>query len=147
MMFGQPVEVLLVEDDPGDVDLTWEMLSQEKVVVNLHVVGDGVEALAYLRREGPYRDAVRPDVVLLDLNMPRKDGREVLHDLKQDDHLKTIPVVVLTTSDSERDVLKSYELGANCYVTKPVGLTQFARVVSAIEDFWFTVVRLPARHG
>jgi len=147
MTFGQPVEVLLVEDDPGDVDLTRELLTQEKVVVNLHVVGDGVEALAYLRREGRYHDAVRPDVVLLDLNMPRKDGREVLHDLKQDDHLKTIPVVVLTTSDAERDILKSYELGANCYVTKPVGLTQFARVVSAIEDFWFTVVRLPARHG
>jgi two-component system, chemotaxis family, response regulator Rcp1 len=147
MMFGQPVEVLLVEDDPGDVDLTREMLSQEKVVVNLHVVVDGVEALAYLRREGHYHDAVRPDIVLLDLNMPRKDGREVLHDLKQDDRLKIIPVVVLTTSDAERDVLKSYELGANCYVTKPVGLTQFAHIVSSIEDFWFTVVRLPARHA
>ena len=144
-MCGQPVEVLLVEDDPGDVDLTRELLTQETVTVNLHVVVDGVEALAYLRREGRYRDAVRPDVVLLDLNMPRKDGWEVLRDLKQDDHLKTIPVVVLTTSDADRDVLQSYELGANCYVTKPVGLTQFARVVSAIEDFWFTVVRLPAR--
>jgi two-component system response regulator len=147
MMFSQPVEVLLVEDDPGDVDLTRELLTQEKVAVNLHVVGDGVEALAYLRREGRYHDAVRPDVVLLDLNMPRKDGREVLHDMKQDEHLKTIPVVVLTTSDAERDILKSYELGANCYVTKPVGLTQFARAVAAIEEFWFTVVRLPARHA
>ena len=147
MVFGQPVEVLLVEDDPGDVDLTREMLTQEKVVVNLHVVGDGVEALAYLRREGPYRNAVRPDVVLLDLNMPRKDGREVLRDLKQDDHLKVIPVVVLTTSDAEGDVLKSYQLGANCYVTKPVGLAQFARIVSVIEDFWFTVVRLPTRQA
>jgi CheY-like chemotaxis protein len=147
MVFGQPVEVLLVEDDPGDVDLTRELLTQEKVVVNLHVVGDGVEALAYLRREGRYRDTVRPDVILLDLNMPRKDGWEVLRDLKQDDHLKAIPVVVLTTSDAERDVLKSYELGANCYVTKPVGLTQFARIICALEDFWFTVVRLPARHA
>ena len=106
-MFSQPVEVLLVEDDPGDVDLTRELLTQEKVAVNLHVVGDGVEALAYLRREGGYRNAVRPDVILLDLNMPRKDGLEVLRDLKQDDHLKTIPVVVLTTSDAERDILKS----------------------------------------
>ena len=147
MVFGQPVEMLLVEDDPGDVYLTRELLTQEKVVVNLHVVGDGVEALAYLRREGPYRNAVRPDVVLLDLNMPRKDGREVLRDLKQDDHLKVIPVVVLTTSDAEGDVLKSYQLGANCYVTKPVGLAQFARIVSVIEDFWFTVVRLPTRQA
>jgi chemotaxis family two-component system response regulator Rcp1 len=122
-------------------------LSQEKVVVNLHVVGDGVEALAYLRREDPYRNAVRPDVILLDLNMPRKDGREVLRDIKRDDHLKVIPVVVLTTSDAEGDILKSYQLGANCYVTKPVGLPQFARIVSVIEDFWFTVVRLPTRHA
>lgn len=141
----RPAEVLLVDDDPGDVDLTRETLLQSKLLVNLNVVADGVEALAYLRREPPYTEVSRPDVILLDLNMPRKDGREVLHEIKNDDRLNSIPVVVLTTSQAEQDVVRSYGLGANCYVTKPVGLKEFETVVHTIKDFWFTVVRLPAR--
>ena len=144
-MTGKPVEVLLVEDDPGDVDLTKEALAEGKIAVNLHVVDDGVKALAYLRQEGSYVGAVRPDLVVLDLNLPKKDGREVLRDLKNDEALKRIPVVILTTSDAEVDVLKTYGLGANCYITKPVGLDQFAKVVRAIEDFWFSIVKLPPR--
>jgi two-component system response regulator len=146
-MSNHPIEVLLVEDDPGDADLTREMLAQEKITVNLHVVEDGVDALAFLRQQGVYTDVPRPDLILLDLNMPRKDGREVLQELKADDALKTIPVVVLTTSAADQDILKAYNLGANCYVTKPVGLEQFARVVSAIDDFWFTVVKLPPKEA
>ena len=142
-MAPQPIDILLVEDDPGDVDLTKESLKQSKVAVNLQVVTDGVKALQYLRREGSYTDAVRPDVILLDLNLPKRDGREVLCEIKQDEDLKRIPVVILTTSDSETDILKSYGLGANCYVTKPVGLDQFSKVVRAIEEFWFSVVKLP----
>jgi len=144
-MTGKPVEVLLVEDDPGDVDLTKEALAEGKIAVNLHVVDDGVKALAYLRQEGSYAGAVRPDLIVLDLNLPKKDGREVLRDLKNDEALKRIPVVILTTSDAEVDVLKTYGLGANCYITKPVGLDQFAKVVRAIEDFWFSIVKLPPR--
>ena len=140
---GRPIEILLVEDNPGDVRLTIEGLKEGKVRNNLHVARDGVEALAFLRREGEYRDAVRPDLILLDLNLPRKDGREVLQDLKQDPALRTIPVVVLTTSRSEQDVLRSYELQANCYITKPVDLEQFITVVKSIEDFWLTIVTLP----
>jgi CheY-like chemotaxis protein len=140
---GRPIEILLVEDNPGDVRLTIEGLKEGKVRNNLHVARDGVEALAFLHREGEYRDAVRPDLILLDLNLPRKDGREVLQDLKQDPALRTIPVVVLTTSRSEQDVLRSYELQANCYITKPVDLEQFITVVKSIEDFWLTIVTLP----
>ena len=140
---GRSIEILLVEDNPGDVRLTIEGLKEGKVRNNLHVARDGVEALAFLRREGEYRDAVRPDLILLDLNLPRKDGREVLQDLKQDPALRTIPVVVLTTSRSEQDVLRSYELQANCYITKPVDLEQFITVVKSIEDFWLTIVTLP----
>jgi CheY-like chemotaxis protein len=140
---GRPIEILLVEDNPGDVRLTIEGLNEGKVRNNLHVARDGVEAMAFLRREGEYRDAVRPDLILLDLNLPRKDGREVLQDLKQDPALRTIPVVVLTTSRSEQDVLRSYELQANCYITKPVDLEQFITVVKSIEDFWLTIVTLP----
>ena len=139
------IEVLLVEDDPGDADLTREFLSQGKVVVNLSLVEDGVKAMAYLRQEGEYADAVRPDLILRDLNLPRKDGREVLQDVKNDDDLKHIPIVVLTTSDADEDILKSYNLGANCFVTKPVGLKEFAKIVQTIEDFWFTIVKLPSR--
>ena len=141
----KPVDVLLVEDDPGDVLLTEETLLGSKIRTNLHVVGDGVEALAFLRREGTYADVPRPDLILLDLNMPRKDGREVLADIKQDPDLKTIPVAVLTTSSQDEDILKSYELHANCYITKPVGLEQFSTVVQSLEDFWFAIVKLPPK--
>lgn len=139
------IEVLLVEDDPGDVELTRECLNEAKVKVNLNVVDDGVKAVAYLRREGEYAGAVRPDLVLLDLRLPRKDGREVLRDIKTDESLKRIPVVILTTSDAEEDILGSYNLGANCYVTKPVGLDEFAHIVRTIDAFWFAVVKLPPR--
>jgi len=137
------VKVLLVEDDPADAELTEELLSEAMVVVDLEIVQDGVEAMAYLRREGRFAEASRPDVILLDLNMPRKDGREVLQEIRADGELETIPVVVLTTSDADRDVAKSYALGANCYVTKPVGLEQFSDIVRSIEHFWFKVVKLP----
>ena len=142
---AKPVEVLLVEDDPGDVLLTEETLLGSKIRTNLHVVGDGVEALAFLRKEGAYAAVPRPDLILLDLNMPRKDGREVLADIKEDTDLKTIPVAVLTTSSQDEDILKSYQLHANCYITKPVGLDQFATVVQSLEDFWFAIVRLPPK--
>jgi CheY-like chemotaxis protein len=140
---GRPIEILLVEDNPGDVRLTIEGLNEGKVRNNLHVARDGVEALAFLRKEGEFVDAVRPDLILLDLNLPRKDGREVLTEIKSDPQLKTIPVVVLTTSRAEQDILHSYELQANCYITKPVDLEQFITVVRSIEDFWLTVVTLP----
>ena len=140
---GRPIEILLVEDNPGDVRLTMEGLNEGKVRNNLHVARDGVEALAFLRREGDFVDAVRPDLILLDLNLPRKDGREVLSEIKSDADLKTIPVVVLTTSRAEQDVLHSYQLQANCYITKPVDLEQFINVVKSIEDFWLTIVTLP----
>lgn len=142
-MMIQSAEILLVEDDPGDVELTQYMIKKAKVLVNLHVVRDGLEAMAFLRREGEFADSPRPDLILLDLNLPGMDGREVLAEVKADPQLKTIPVVVLTTSQSDEDVLKSYCLGANCFITKPVGLDQFSKVVSALEDFWFTIVRLP----
>ena len=138
-----PIEILLVEDNPGDVRLTREALREGKVRNHLTVVGDGVEALAYLRRAGKYAGAPRPDLIFLDLNLPKKDGREVLEEIKSDEALKRIPVVVLTTSKAEEDVLKSYNLHANCYVTKPVDLDQFIRVVKSVNDFWFTVVKLP----
>ena len=142
---GRSVEILLVEDDPADVLLTQEALLGSKIRNNLHVVDDGVEALAFLRQEGTYRDVPRPDLILLDLNMPRKDGREVLADIKEDPGLKAIPVAVLTTSSQDEDILKSYELHANCYITKPVGLEQFATVVQSLDDFWFTIVKLPPK--
>ncbi len=140
----RPIEILLVEDNPGDVRLTKEALKEGKVVNNLHVVGDGVEALAFLQRAGKYANAPRPDVILLDLNLPRKDGREVLAEVKADEHLRRIPVVVLTVSKAEEDILRTYDLHANCYITKPVDLDQFIKVVKSIEDFWFTIVRLPS---
>lgn len=140
---GKPIEILLVEDNPGDVRLTREALKDGKVLNRLNVVSDGVEAMEYLRRQGQYAAAPRPDVILLDLNLPRKDGREVLAELKVDPELKRIPVVVLTTSDAERDVLQAYDLHANCYITKPMDLVQFTTVVRAAEDFWLTIVRLP----
>jgi CheY-like chemotaxis protein len=140
---GRPVEILLVEDNPGDVRLTQEALREGKARNNLSVAADGVEALAFLRREGPYADAPRPDLVLLDLNLPKKDGREVLAEIKADDDLRTIPVVILTTSKADEDIVRSYNLHANCYVTKPVDLDQFITVVKSIEDFWLTIVALP----
>ena len=136
-------EILLIEDDPADVELTRETLADARVLTRLHAVGDGLEALAFLRREEKYAEAPRPDLIFLDLNLPRMDGRAFLAELRADDKLKSIPVVVLTTSQAEEDIVKSYRLGANCYITKPVGLAEFARVVNAIEDFWFTVVCLP----
>jgi len=144
-VLGKYIEILLVEDDPGDVDLTRETLKDGKILVNLNVVGDGIEALKYLRKESNYKNAARPDLVLLDLNLPRKDGRQVLSEIKNDPDLKSIPVIVLTTSEADADILKSYGLGGNCYVTKPVGLDQFTKVVQGIEDFWFRVVKLPPR--
>lgn len=140
---GRPVEVLLVEDNVGDVRLTQEALREAKVHNNLSVVNDGVEAMAFLRREGKYAQAPRPDLVLLDLNMPRKDGRAVLAEVKADPDLRRIPVVVLTTSKAEEDIVRSYELHANSYVTKPVDFEQFMKVVRSIEDFWLTVVKYP----
>lgn len=142
-MWGRPVEILLVEDNPGDVRLTQEGLKEGKVRNTLHVVRDGVEALAFLRREGEYAHAPRPDLILLDLNLPKKDGREVLAEIKEDPILRRIPVVVLTVSKAEEDILKTYDLHANCYITKPVGLEQFIRVVKSIDDFWFSIVKLP----
>ena len=143
MTTGQRICALLVEDNPGDARLIREMLREVKVRNNLNVVTDGVEALAYLRCEGQYAGATRPDLVLLDLNLPRKDGRQVLAEIKVDPRLRTIPVVVLTTSRAEQDVLRTYELQANCYITKPVDLDQFIKVVQAVEGFWLSVVVLP----
>jgi two-component system, chemotaxis family, response regulator Rcp1 len=140
----RPIEVLLVEDNPGDIRLTKEALKEAKVLNTLTVVQDGVEALTCLRRQGQYANAKRPDLILLDLNLPKKDGREVLAEIKNDEALKFIPVVILTTSQDEQDVLKSYGLHANCYITKPVELEQFISVVKAIEDFWLGIVILPA---
>lgn len=140
---GKPIVILLVEDNPGDVRLTLEALREGKVSNNLIVADNGVEALAVLRREGKYADAPRPDLILLDLNLPKKDGREVLAEIKSDDDLKRIPVVVMTTSKAEQDILKAYDLHANCYITKPVDLEQFFTVVKSIEDFWLSIVILP----
>jgi two-component system, chemotaxis family, response regulator Rcp1 len=140
---GVPIEILLVEDNPGDVDLAREALEGSKIRNTLSVVGDGVEALAFLRRSGKYSAAPRPDLILLDLNLPRKSGREVLAEIKSDDCLKRIPVVILTVSKDEEDILESYNLHANCFITKPIDLHQFLRVVRAIEDFWLTIVKLP----
>jgi two-component system, chemotaxis family, response regulator Rcp1 len=140
---NRPVEILLVEDNPGDERLTREALKEGKVYSNLHWVKDGVEAMEFLRRQGKYSSVPRPDIILLDLNLPKKDGREVLQDIKNDPELKRIPVVVLTTSKAEEDVLRTYNLHANCFVTKPVDLEKFIVVVKSIDVFWLTVVTLP----
>lgn len=139
------VEILLVEDSPGDARLAREGLSQCKIHNTLNVVDDGVKAMAFLNRQGEYATAPRPDLILLDLNLPRKDGRQVLREIKEDARFKTIPVVILTTSRADEDIHKTYSLHANCYVTKPLDLKQFLDVVRSIEDFWFTTVRLPAK--
>jgi len=141
---GRPVEILLIEDSPGDVRLTREVLKDGKMLNNLSVVGDGVEALAFLARQNQYANAPRPDLILLDLNLPKKDGREVLAEVKANRSWQRIPVVVLTTSQSEEDILKAYNLHANCYISKPIDLDQFIKVLQTIEDFWLTIVKLPA---
>ena len=141
----RPVEILLVEDNPGDVRLTELALKENKIANNLHVAVDGIEALKFLYRRDEYADVPEPDVILLDLNLPRKDGREVLAEIKQDGALKHIPVVILTTSDSDEDILESYNLHANCYVTKPLDLSRFVEVVHSIEGFWFSIVKLPPK--
>jgi two-component system, chemotaxis family, response regulator Rcp1 len=140
-----PVQILLVEDSPGDVRLTQEVLRDAKIANELHVVGDGEAAMDFLRRRGEYQDKLRPDLVLLDLNLPRKDGREVLAEIKADPELRPIPVIVLTTSAADRDVLQSYEAAANSYITKPIDLNDFIAVVRTLEDFWLSIVRLPPR--
>ena len=141
----EAIEILLVEDSPGDVRLTREALNDSKLRNNLNVTKDGVEAMAFLRREGDYANAPIPDIILLDLNLPRKDGREVLAEIKDDEVLRHIPVVILTTSDDEQDILRSYDLHANCYITKPVDLNRFIQIVKSIEDFWFSIVKLPRK--
>ncbi|MPM97728.1 Response regulator rcp1 [bioreactor metagenome] len=142
---AKPIEILLVEDSKGDVGLIEEVFEDAKIRNNLRVVEDGEEAILYLRGEGQFSGVLRPDIILLDLNLPKKDGREVLEEIKNDDDLKNIPVVVLTTSKAEADILKSYNLHANAYVTKPVDFDQFIKVIKSIEDFWLEVVRLPSK--
>jgi chemotaxis family two-component system response regulator Rcp1 len=143
MTDNKPVEILLVEDNPGDVRLTMEALKEGRLLNHVSVAEDGVKALAFLRQEGKYADEVRPDLILLDLNLPKKDGREVLAEIKEDPELRRIPVVVLTTSTAEQDVLGTYDLHANCYINKPVDFEQFIKVVKSVGDFWFSVVILP----
>ena len=137
------IDVLLVEDNPGDVRLTREVFREANKLIRLHITPDGVEAMAFLRREGTHADAPRPDLILLDLNLPKMDGREVLLQIKEDEHLKTIPTVILTTSVADADILTSYELQANCYLSKPVQLEAFERLVKSVNDFWLTTVKLP----
>jgi two-component system, chemotaxis family, response regulator Rcp1 len=144
---GKPIEILLADDNPGDLRLAVEALKDAKILNHVNTVTDGVEAMAYVRKQGKYADAPRPDVILLDLNMPRKDGREVLKEIKEDPNLRSIPVVILTISQAEEDIIKSYNLHANCYISKPVDLTQFNVVVQSIENFWFTIVKLPPKES
>jgi len=139
----KPIDILLVEDNPGDVRLTREALKEGKVLNTLYVAEDGVFALEFLRKEGRFADMPRPDIIFLDLNLPRKDGREVLAEIKSDPTLRSIPVVILTTSKAEEDIVRTYDLHANCYITKPVDLEQFITVVQSVEEFWFSIVRLP----
>lgn len=142
---GKTIDILLVEDNPGDVELIREALSEAKVRNELHVTYDGVQAMKFLRGEDPYADAPCPDLILLDLNLPKKSGREVLEEIKDDPDLKLIPVVILTSSKEEEDICRSYQMHANCYITKPVDFEQFMKVVKSIEDFWLTIVKLPCR--
>lgn len=144
---AEPFHILLVEDNPGDVRLTTEALKESKVYYTLSTVNSGEDALAFLRQEGEYSNAQRPDIILLDLHLPGKGGQEVLQDIKTDGGLKSIPVVILTSSSAEEDILKTYNLHANCYITKPVDFNQFVKIVKSLEDFWFTVVKLPPRKG
>ena len=139
----RPVNILLVEDNPGDVRLTQEAFKEGRLSINLDVAMDGVEALKFLKKEAPYEDACTPDLILLDLNLPKRDGREVLHEVKNDESLKRIPVVILTTSSAEQDVMKSYNLHVNCYINKPVDFDKFFNIIQRIEDFWLTTAILP----
>ncbi len=139
----KPIEILLVEDSPSDADLAMEALSNGKILNNLHFVEDGVEAINFLRKKAPYKEVPRPDLILLDLNLPKKSGVEVLREIKTDQNLKLIPVLILTTSAAQEDIIKSYSLHANCYITKPVDFLQFTKVVRLIEEFWLAVVKLP----
>jgi CheY-like chemotaxis protein len=141
----KPIDILIIEDNEGDARLIKEVLSEGKVSNSLHVVKDGVQALEFLQRKGAYKSEQIPDLVILDLNLPKKDGREVLLEIKTDNELKKIPVVIMTTSQAEEDILKSYDLHANCYITKPIDLNQFIKVVKSIEDFWFSIVKLPPK--
>lgn len=143
MNLKKVVDILLVEDDAGDVELTREGLAAGKMLVHLHTVDDGIKALRFLRSEEPYADAIRPDIILLDLNLPRMDGRATLKEIKSDERLRSIPVIVLTTSEADTDIFKCYDLGASCYISKPVGFQEFLKVVRSLEDFWFTIVKLP----
>ena len=145
MVNPKRIDILLVEDDAGDVELTKEGLLAAKMMVNLHVVDDGEKAMKFLKKEPPYADVPRPDIILLDLNMPRKNGKETLREIKADSTLRSIPVVVLTTSEAEADIVKCYDLGANCYITKPIGFEAFTKVVGMIEEFWFTIVKMPPK--
>ncbi len=140
---SRPIQVLLVEDNPGDAELTVEILEMSKVRVDIHVAEDGADALSYMFQEPPYESALRPDLILLDLNLPKVSGQEFLASIRKDPNLCSVPVVVLTSSEAEQDIVKSYELGANCYVTKPVGLEAFQTIVQQVEQFWFAVVKLP----
>ena len=142
---SRPIEILLVEDNAGDVRLVKEALEENKFLNNLHMARDGVEAMKFLHKEGEYANAVRPDLILLDLNLPKKDGREVLAEVKGDEDLKRIPVVIMTISKAEEDILKTYNLHANCYITKPIDLDQFIKVVKSVENFWLAIVELPPR--
>jgi len=142
---SKTIEILLVEDNPADIRLAQEAFKDAKVHNVLYTVGDGVEAMAFLRRQGKYADVARPDLILLDLNLPKKDGREVLAEIKTDERLKLIPVVILTVSKDEEDILKTYNLHANCYITKPIDFEQFMKVVKSIEEFWLTIVKLPPK--
>lgn len=144
IVFGSPIEILLVEDNPDDAELTIETLQEGRIRNNINLVEDGVKAMCFLRREEPYAEAPRPDLILLDLQLPRKNGREVLAEMKSDANLRSIPVVIMTTSSAEQDIFESYNLHANCYITKPIELDDFINVVRKIEEFWLTIVKLPA---
>ncbi len=141
----RPIEILLVEDNQGDIRLTQEAFKEGKVLNNMSVVEDGEQAILYLRKQGKFVDAVIPDIILLDLNLPKKDGRQVLHEIKTEPHLKRIPVIILTTSAAEQDILEAYDNNANCYIRKPVDLNKFIEVVQKVEDFWLTIVKLPSQ--
>ena len=140
-----PIDILVVEDNPGDARLIKEVLNEQKIYNSLFIVSDGVEAMNFLQKKGKYKDSPKPDLIILDLNLPKKDGREVLADIKADDDLKRIPVVIMTISQAEADILKSYNLHANCYITKPIDLNQFIKVIKSIEEFWFSIVKLPSK--
>lgn len=141
-----PIDILVVEDNLGDARLIKEVLNEHKIYNSLFIVNDGVEAMNFLLKKGKYKDSPKPDLIILDLNLPKKDGREVLSDIKADENLKRIPVVIMTISQAEADILKSYNLHANCYVTKPIDLNQFIKVIKSIEEFWFSIVKLPAKN-